>query len=1077
MNPQETQQVAARDEKWVPSAKRVKISSTNIRLETTVPQKEETFQVVIDIIKNSTCFKAFTISADVPEIFMQQFWYTIKKIGRCRLTDGLDDDTVLTFLIDLGYKGPLNRHTNMFVDHMHQPWRTLAAIINKCLSGKTASNDKLRKSRIDILWGMFNRENVDYPELIWEDFAYQIDHRKEKRSRRENMPYPRFTKIIINHFLKQHKSLTNLNHKHYHTIKVDGIVCRLKFVKIGEDYQEYGLPIPDVMLTDAIKRLESYQMFIKYSTNQIPPKKSRGKGSKGKKTTEESRETVDVSEESEPEPEPAKKQTSSKRRVKKKATLSADDNIISDDPDDALELAKSISQTKAKEAEAARKVHAIHARIVTESVPESAKKKSSGRKQEAADIMQALKESKKTSRRQPSTGGLNEGTGSKPRVPDESTIVSATSSEGTYAKLGIPDEDKDITEEKVILESGDEQDSEFSDDDNDDVEKDDKDGDADDEGDDHVSDTQDADDEDVETISNEDKIYKYKIRVRKDEDVEMKDAEVKESDKGEELVTDATKEEIQMVNSFLDILIHKKTPQTQSPSVQKIPISVIPETTNLPPIPEIVTETLVSTAVPSPQVTHIMSTVQQTPTPISTPPITTDAPTIITAVHESDALSTIELRVAKLEKDVSELKTVDHSSEDFVVLQSQVLTVVDSYLDTKVEDKSCQSSIVPCTHGNIDYENAMDKGVADTVKDHKRKHDDDEDDDDDDEDPPVGPNQGKKTKRRRTKESESPKKPSSTKDTTKGKTLTKGSKSGKSASAKEPVEEPIAEVIMDDAGDDVVRVDDQPQDTSKPKTRKTLNLYWFKQPPRPPTPDPEWSKRQVILDQPAQPWFNQMVSASKDPLTFNDLIATPIDFSKFVLNGIKIDNLTQDILLGSAFNLLKGTCSSSPLGHRTVAADYFFNNDLEYLKTSYPEVTYTTSIMKTKATRYEIKGIKDMVNKFSKQNVYSTKAILSVKSVSVKKLHTYGHLEEIVVKRSDQHIYKFKEGDFVDLHLNDIKDMLILVVQHKLFHLDGNVIFSDGTLKSVRDEIHHRVLDFRLDYNPEMPKRKWTAVD
>ncbi|GJR46100.1 hypothetical protein Tco_1314203 [Tanacetum coccineum] len=78
--PQETQQVAARDEKWVPFAERVNISSTNIRLETTVQQKEETFQVVIDIIKNSTCFKDFTISADVLEIFMQQFWYTIKKV-------------------------------------------------------------------------------------------------------------------------------------------------------------------------------------------------------------------------------------------------------------------------------------------------------------------------------------------------------------------------------------------------------------------------------------------------------------------------------------------------------------------------------------------------------------------------------------------------------------------------------------------------------------------------------------------------------------------------------------------------------------------------------------------------------------------------------------------------------------------------------------------------------------------------------------------------------------------------------------------------------------------------------------
>ncbi|GKE80833.1 hypothetical protein Tco_1550833, partial [Tanacetum coccineum] len=175
MNPQETQQVAARDEKWIPSAERVKISSTNIRLETTMPQKEETFQVVIDIIKNSTCFKAFTIFANVLEIFMQQFWYTIKKVqdtysyefllankkcivnakvfrtilNICPRVEGedftyvSDDETALTFLLDLGYKGTLNKHTNMFVDHMHQPWRTLAVIINKCLSGNTASNDKL----------------------------------------------------------------------------------------------------------------------------------------------------------------------------------------------------------------------------------------------------------------------------------------------------------------------------------------------------------------------------------------------------------------------------------------------------------------------------------------------------------------------------------------------------------------------------------------------------------------------------------------------------------------------------------------------------------------------------------------------------------------------------------------------------------------------------------------------------------------------------------------------------------------------------------------------------------------------
>ncbi|GJU28864.1 hypothetical protein Tco_1172453 [Tanacetum coccineum] len=121
----------------------------------------------------------------------------------------------------------------------------------------------------------------------------------------------------------------------------------------------------------------------------------------------------------------------------------------------------------------------------------------------------------------------------------------------------------------------------------------------------------------------------------------------------------------------------------------------------------------------------------------------------------------------------------------------------------------------------IKDKNVMDKRVSDTVKDHKRKHDDDENGDD--EDPPAGPNQSKQTKRRQTKESKSSKKPSSTKETLKGKAPIKGPKTGKYASAKEPVEELIVEVVMDDAGDDVARDDNQPQDTSKPRTRKTLN--------------------------------------------------------------------------------------------------------------------------------------------------------------------------------------------------------------------------------------------------------------
>ncbi|GJY85474.1 retrovirus-related pol polyprotein from transposon TNT 1-94 [Tanacetum coccineum] len=551
--PDLTEQVVARDELWVPTAERVNISTTNVRLETTVKQKEETFQVVIDVIKNSACIKAFTISADEDTC--------PRKEGK-DFTEVQNDEDTLTFLVDLGYLGPLHKYTNMFVDHMHQPWRTLAACINKCLSGKIASNDKLRKSRIDIL--------------------------REKKSRRENMPYPQFTKVIIDYFLSKLKSLKKLKFQHFHTIKDDGVVSQLQFVRMGEDVQKYGLAIPATMLNNEIIQSESYKMFILYSTGQIPPKKSRGK-------------------------EPLiRRKTSRRKVVKKKATISVDDNIIPE-PDIALELGKSISLAEAEEEAAAREVHDTHARIVTESVPEPArtirqssiafrdtssvsKKRTSGTsqklkgiqsltpaEQEAADIMKALKDSKKMIGRQPGTGGSDEGTGEIPGVPDESIFA-------------------------------------------------------------------DAEDDNEETESDSDDIYKYRINVRKNADIEMKDAE-KTAD-----ITKETTEQPLTSSSF-------SVPSDYGN--QFLNLSHDEESNKQPPV---------------------LQQTTPTPTTIPTPPINTEAPAITTAIPEITPFIALQLRVAKLEQDMSEVKKIDHSAAVLASIQSQVPLVVDKYVGTKLDD-------------------------------------------------------------------------------------------------------------------------------------------------------------------------------------------------------------------------------------------------------------------------------------------------------------------------------------------------------------------------------------------------------
>ncbi|GJV94437.1 hypothetical protein Tco_1546014 [Tanacetum coccineum] len=124
-------------------------------------------------------------------------------------------------------------------------------------------------------------------------------------------------------------------------------------------------------------------------------------------------------------------------------------------------------------------------------------------------------------------------------------------------------------------------------------------------------------------------------------------------------------------------------------------------------------------------------------------------------------------------------------------------------------------------------------------------------------------------------------------------------------------------------------------------------------------------------------------------------------------------------------------------------------------------MTYTTSTTKIKAAQYDLPGIEDMVPNIwipikvayakyallgishwreqrksfyafargmqSREDVYSTKRILAVTHVSIMRKHRHGYLEEIVVRRADNALYRFKEGDFPRLRINDIEDMLLLV--------------------------------------------------
>nr|GEV73997.1 retrovirus-related Pol polyprotein from transposon TNT 1-94 [Tanacetum cinerariifolium] len=124
---------------------------------------------------------------------------------------------------------------------------------------------------------------------------------------------------------------------------------------------------------------------------------------------------------------------------------------------------------------------------------------------------------------------------------------------------------------------------------------------------------------------------------------------------------------------------------------------------------------------------------------------------------------------------------------------------------------------------------------------------------------------------------------------------------------------------------------------------------------------------------------------------FNELTDTPLDFSAFMMNWLNVDTLTLELLACPTFELMKGSYKS-----------------LVYLEYPFEEVY--------KATTDQL----DWNNP---------------EDLQIVEWHNNKHLDWITARRDDDKLYKFEEGDFNRLCIQDIKDMLLLLVQRKLTNL------------------------------------------
>ncbi|GJX46962.1 hypothetical protein Tco_0272152 [Tanacetum coccineum] len=254
-----------------------------MRIIPTMTNKEPTYQVVLDALALSPLYPAFLIifkldkkkcRVDV-EVFHDILQISPRLPNQEFVELPSSDEEIISFIKELGYKGDIESIIEVYTDHMHQPWRTFAAVINRCLSGKTTGLDKIRFSRAQILWGMFYNKNVDYVELLWEDFMFQIGNKNTSAARKENMPYPRFSKAIIQHFISKDKSISMRNRLFMHTVQHDNILGSLNFVSKTDDYQAYGGLIYVDLTNFKMRNSPAYKTFLAYATGAIPPNKAR----------------------------------------------------------------------------------------------------------------------------------------------------------------------------------------------------------------------------------------------------------------------------------------------------------------------------------------------------------------------------------------------------------------------------------------------------------------------------------------------------------------------------------------------------------------------------------------------------------------------------------------------------------------------------------------------------------------------------------------------------------------------------------------------------------------------------------
>nr|GEZ80006.1 hypothetical protein [Tanacetum cinerariifolium] len=725
--------------------------------------------------------------------------------------------------------------------------------------------------------GLYHKRNIDYAFLIWEDFMYQVKHKNHKKS--NEMYYPRFKKVIIHHFMSKDPSIPKRNKVNWHYVRDDFLFSMIKVVSRHQNTQQYGAMLHIELTNDEIKNTKAYKEYYAFATREAAPK---------------------------PKASARRKRSGSDTSITPPTATATPKPIVAATPR-LTAAAKGKQPAKATKAKSPSTLLEV---AMTE----------------AEQLKLVLKRSRQQMHISQSGGsGTDEGTGSKPRVPDVPTDESEEElSWNSSDDEGADDQGKDGDDDEG--DEGDDDEGDESDEGEEDADED-KDGDERD------------DDEENQEVTNEDE-----GDGEEDQDLNVNKEEHVEEEKEDELYRDVNINQgrglqatLEVEYSHVTLTLVNLDGQQESSSVSSQFVTSMLNLTS-----DVGMESIFATASSS-----------MAPLPTSTPIMTPSTIATIKTISQAPIPPTLILSERIIKEQVK-----GQVKEQVSRILPRIKQSVNAQLEAEVLTRSSHSSRTSYAVATDLSEMELKKILIEKMEGNKSIQRSDE-------------------------------------------------------------QRNLYKALVDTYEADKLILD------SYEKTNKTL----------------------PAVQGSTQTWISKLAKQADSHSSFNELLDTPLDFFNFIMNRLRVDTLTPELLAGPTFELMKGSCKSlikleyhleEPLslipdnqGRHVIPFAHFINNDLEYLRGGATSRKYTTSITKTKAVDYgQIKWIEDLVprtmwiqepidydkyalwgvshwerkrqqfygfavNRESARDVYSKRRIIAITKLKIVEWHNYKHLDWI----------------------------------------------------------------------------------